>query len=183
MDIEKRALSKDGFWLNGNEFPQSTYSTSSPTNAAKSIVFTKPIKEFRLEPEVAKVARLEPITERKPTNLNITEVTEETADANTTLQSLDPADISQSMEDFASNFFLSPPLNVPTQEFPVQALRSETSKPWLMIDRVSSTSSSAPELFDQVSDFDESSSPLHDEDFSKLYQYTKEITSNGAIMS
>ena len=138
------------------------------------------------------MARLEPITERKPTNLNITEVTEEITDANTTFESLDPADISQSMEAFASNFYefdkdcrpyLSPPLNVPTQEFPVQALRSETSKPWLMIDRVSSTSSSAPELFDQVSDFDESSSPLHDEDFSKLYQYTKEITSNGAIMS
>ncbi|KAL7543078.1 hypothetical protein ACHAXR_012395 [Thalassiosira sp. AJA248-18] len=190
LDKEKRALAKDGFWLSGNEFPTPSISAAPPVirgldneDAAKSIVFTKPIKELHLvSPESSgDVTRLEPITEKiNPSKLDISHATEatETMEANTTF---DPVDISQSMEDFARNFFVttvdtSMGGTLKKKNFPVQALRTESPKPWLTIDRVSSSASSS-EIFEKVSDFDVCTH-LHGEDFSKLLQFTKETTSN-----
>ena len=66
------------------------------------------------------------------------------------------------------------PSNSLKKTIPVQALRSENSHPWLMIDRVSSASS-ASEIFDKVSEFDETTQ-LNSDDFTKLVNFTKEVS-------
>ena len=100
--------------------------------AAKSIIFSKPINEPCLRPE-----HLEPITE-----LNFA-----------THGSLDPAEMSHSMEEFANHFFVA---NETTSvrlknKVPVQSLRNKDMQQWLTIDRVSSASS-GEEILERLSD-------------------------------
>ena len=188
LDKEKRALAQDGFGLDSAGFPiQSNATTSSVfrgvenEDVTKSIIFANPIKELCLGPESGEVTRLEPITEKMdPVKLNTTHATEATDEVNTTFNSLDPADISHSMEDFARNFFViqeAPMSRMTTNGLPIQTLRTEATQPWLTIDRVSSTSSGS-EIFDKASDFDESVH-INPEDFQKLLHFTKEVASNG----
>mmetsp|Transcript_11084 Transcript_11084/g.17566 ORF Transcript_11084/g.17566 Transcript_11084/m.17566 type:complete len:220 (-) Transcript_11084:166-825(-) len=189
LDKEKQAVVQDAFGLDGPRFPiQSDAVTSSSIfrgaeneDVTKSIVFTKPIKDLCSGPaERGDVTRLEPIKEKTDsTKLNTTHETDSTEELNTTFNSLDPVDISDSMEDFARNFFVmggAPTRRVTQNSLPVQSLRTEASKPWIAIDRVSSTSSGS-EIFDKASEFDKTSH-INPEDFIKLLDFTKEVASN-----
>ncbi|KAL9180068.1 hypothetical protein ACHAXT_008038 [Thalassiosira profunda] len=172
LDKEKKALEKDGFFVGGS-FPTQSYDFHrllGNADTAKSIVFAKPIKEETpcAMPEKQAI-QLAPISEgQAPSNLNNTHATEATGD--TTFTSLDPVDLSQSMEDFARNFFASK--DGSSEQMPVQALRS--SEQWLSIDKVSSTSSGS-EIFDKVS---ESADHITERDFEKLLQFTSSLASN-----
>ncbi|KAL7547585.1 hypothetical protein ACHAWF_010873 [Thalassiosira exigua] len=183
LDKEKMALAKEGFWLSGSEFPgpksQATASKGFDNEeVAGSIVFSKPIKDLCLESEsVSEVTRLEPITEKtNPGKLNTTHETVVTGESSTTFNSLDPADLSASMEEFARNFFIVPMRcgSLAKKKMPVQELTTEAvQQPWSTIDRVSSTSSGS-EIFEKVSDFEETTTHLSQDDFSKLVQYVGE---------
>ena len=185
LDKEKRVLAKDGFGLDSAGFPTQCNITASSflrrvkhETAAKSIVFSKPIPRTE-HTSCSEINRLEPITEKiDKSKLDITYTTEQTEVASTTFNSLDPADISQSMEDFARNFFVlkeNTISHMPNRKIPTQELRAEVSHPWLTIDRVESSTSSGSEIFDKVSDFDDSSH-INPKDFDKLLQFTKDYT-------
>ena len=181
LDKEKMALEQDvefdssGFPINGTAPP--IFRGVENDEPVTSIIFSKPIKEIKLDPaESGEVIRLEPIQEPPRSKLNITNETEVTEEVDTTFNSLHPVDLSRSIEDFASQFFVMPnykPMGN-SLELPVQSLRDEASKEWLTIDQLSSTSGGSEiEIFEKISDFDEEEH-INSTDFNTLLQFAKD---------
>ena len=179
LDKEKMAVEQDveldssGFPINGTAPP--IFRGVENDEPVTSIIFSKPIKEIKLDPaESGEVIRLEPIQEPPRSKLNLTNATEVTEEVDTTFNSLHPVDLSHSMEDFARQFFEVVPDSKPigsSLELPVQSLRDETSKEWLTIDRLSS--GSEIEIFEKISDFDEEEH-INSTDFNTLLQFAKD---------
>ncbi len=163
LDKEKRAMTQDRTGLDsfGFPMPDSAPMTSSifrgfnNDEVNTSIVFAKPVHELRLGPiDSCEITRLEPITERRR------------------LGKPDTADVSEATE--TRRVFDDKGKRPSKKTIPVQALRSENSHPWLVIDRVSSASS-ASEIFNKISEFDETTQ-LNSEDFAKLVNFTKDVS-------
>jgi hypothetical protein len=135
--------------IDGSDVPPPPPSTrTNDEGFATSIVFAKPVHEAG--PAKGSTGRLTNPISRK---LNITH------------ESHENVDISLHMERFASNIFDA------NKQFPVQPLRSDATQPWHMIDRASSESS-ASEIFDKVSDLDESTQ-LNAGEYSRLVRLTE----------
>jgi hypothetical protein len=171
LDKEKRAgLDSFGFPMPGcAPVSSSIFRGFYNDEGNTSIIFAKPVQELRLGPmESCDITRLEPITERrclgKMDTTDVSEATEKVGSIS------DSVDLSRRVFDDMRK----KPVNSSKKTIPVQALRSENSHPWLMIDRVSSASS-ASEIFDKVSEFDETTH-LNVEDFTKLVNFTKEVS-------
>ncbi len=163
LDKEKRTgLDSFGFPMPGcAPVPSTIFRGFNNDEGNTSIVFAKPVQELRLGPmESCELTRMEPITERrylgKMDTTDVSEATEKVGDISV-------------FDDMRKR-----PSNSLKKTIPVQALRSENSHPWLMIDRVSSASS-ASEIFDKVSEFDETTQ-LNSDDFTKLVNFTKEVS-------
>lgn len=166
LEKEQRALAEDAFDLDNERFPPAQKTPAAVKDADDSgtrncIVFSKPIKGAILDPKANKTKKLEPITEKSQLHTSL--ATEDTDEVNTTFNSLDPLDVSHSMEQFANLFFV-PRRN----DLPVQSLRAEAD-PWAKIDRVSSCSSGS-EVFEKASDID-ASTHLNHEDFTRLAEF------------
>lgn len=175
LDKEKRAMARDGSGLDnfGFPIPGSAHATSSifrgfENDESTSIVFAKPAKELRLGlTESCDITRLEPITEkRRLSKLDTTNITEATEEIGIALYNRDHDKDKRTS-------------NLSDKSFPVQALRTEahphldSQNPWLVIDRVSSASS-ASDIFDKVSEFDETTQ-INSEDYTKLVDFTKKV--------
>ncbi len=170
--LDKEKMRDGGFPLNSAGFPLdgNVATTSSVIHRANtedvdfatSIIFAKPVKE-------GSTCRLNPISETAHSSRP--ESTQEVFNANFDI-SIENAELPLSMEQFASNYFdAHKQVQSSKGTFPVQALRSDDMQPWHIIDRASSESS-ASEIFDKVSDFEESTQ-LNAGDYSKLVQLTE----------
>ena len=163
LDKEKRTgLDSFGFPMPGcAPVPSTIFRGFNNDEGNTSIVFAKPVQELRLGPmESCELTRMEPINERRY------------------IGKMDTTDVSEATEKVGNisvfDDLRKKPSNSSKKTIPVQALRSENSHPWLMIDRASSASS-ASEIFDKVSEFDETTQ-LNSDDFTKLVNFTKEVS-------
>ena len=176
LDKEKLRVARDEFGFDSAGFPIDNIARSSSivygvkTEEAMSIVFTKPTKEINLGSGASGE-----VTKAHSSKLDTTHSTETTHEASSTsFNSVDNVELFYPMEHFACNFFDTneqPSRNQFKRLLPIQALRSDVPEPWHMIDGASSESSAA-EIFDKVSDFEENTQ-LNAEEYSKLVQLTK----------
>ena len=142
--------------------PSSDFHATNPEDLATSIVFAKPCK---LNP----ISEISQSHSRKLNTIHFIEATRGVFSGNITSLA-NKVELSPPMEQFASNVFdAHKNAHSSKKSFPVQALSSE--HPWHMIDRASSESS-ASEIFDKVSNFDENTQ-LNACDYSKLVQLTE----------
>ena len=142
--------------------PSSDFHATNPEDLATSIVFAKPCK---LNP----ISEISQSHSRKLNTSHVTEATRGVSSGNITCLT-NNVELSPPLEHFASNVFdAHKNAHSSKKSFPMQALSSE--HPWYMIDRASSESS-ASEIFDKVSNFDENTQ-LNACDYSKLVQLTE----------
>jgi hypothetical protein len=153
LDKEKRTgLDSFGFPMPGcAPVPSTIFRGFDNDEGNTSIVFAKPVQELRLGPmESCELTRTGYLGKMDTTE---SEATEKVGNISV-------------FDDMRKR-----PSNSSKKTIPVQALRSESSHPWLNIDRVSSASS-ASEIFDKVSEFDETTQ-LNSDDFTKLVNSLK----------
>jgi hypothetical protein len=180
--------------------PSSFPSLNSNDDVASSIVFAKQVQDDVKVPTIAKSKSLDSIVQVPMPLLknNVTVKPSRSCDLtelDATFKTLDPVDLSETMLDFANNFFTNAQeaklVSQPKAELPLQALRgrnlsresieSDSSgyldMPWLEIDKASSAESVAmsdEELVDKYLDLDASDTHLNVQDFKALLRYNEE---------
>jgi len=145
--------------LSGDGSYTTCLSSISPISLKEGSNECRELRDFR-------PSHLPPIMEQdnKARELNVSHFTDFT-EAETTFKSLNPADLSETMENFARDFFVCK-----TSQYPVQALSKECNDdPWVDIDRASSATGSS--AFSDVLEID-GNSHVSKDNFDKLLQYT-----------
>ena len=161
-----------------------------------SIIFAKQLRKTTVIPPITQSKSLDSSAPtalfEKLDTLNTSRSTDFT-ELNTIFKTLDPTDVSDTMQDFANNFFKSFPEGSCKADFvlPLQAPRAQDlscdsidstgtfclDTPWLEIDKASSAAESAAmsdeEIIDKYFDLNANNAHLNAHDFSTLLRYNE----------
>jgi hypothetical protein len=167
-----------------------------------SIVFSKQLHETDADkpPVITRSKSLDSFNQPAFGNRNTLNVSRSTdaTEMNTTFKTLDPADLSETMQNFANNFFINTHNELPEinkDVLPLQALRVQDASdsdesigstgseyfnldvPWLEIDKASSATGSVAmsdeDVVEKYLDLDASTTHLNTQDFATLLRYNE----------